>query len=64
MSSATLTRAKVLAAVDTDTRLPTQRDKCRIFRELSSWSGALTKAEYATAGKQGCAAYPYDTYPW
>ena len=64
MSSATVTRASVLAAVDADPHLPTQRDKCRIFREMTSWSAALAKADYPKAGKLGCVEYPYDTYPW
>ncbi len=65
MSADAVTQAGVLAAVDDDPRLPTQRDKCRIFRELAAWrSGSFTKKEYPGAGRQGCAAYPFDTYPW
>jgi len=63
-SSDALTQASVLAAVDADPRLPTQRDKCIIFRELASWSGNFTKKDYPTAGSHGCAEYPFDSYPW
>ena len=63
-SSGTQTAAGVLAAVDTDPRLPTQRDKCMIFHDLVNRSRTFTRKEYPTAGKSGCAAYPFDTYPW
>lgn len=63
-SSGTQTTAGVLAAVDTDPRLPTQRDKCMIFHDLVNRSRTFTKQDYPTAGKSGCAAYPFDTYPW
>ena len=64
LSSDVLTQASVLAAVDVDSRLPTQRDKCAIFRELAAWSANFTKKDYPTAGRHGCADYPFDTYPW
>jgi para-nitrobenzyl esterase len=64
MSADTVTAAGVLAAVDSDARLPTQRDKCRIFRELATWSRGLKEQDYPTAGTKGCAEYPFDTYPW
>jgi para-nitrobenzyl esterase len=57
-------RDKILADVDADPRLATQRDRCRVFHELASRANFLTKEQYATAGKNGCAAYPYDGYPW
>lgn len=65
MSTDVVTRAGVLAAVDDDPRLPTQRDKCAVFRELARWSSrGLPQHEYPTAGRQGCAQYPFDAYPW
>ncbi|MFI5396931.1 MAG: carboxylesterase/lipase family protein [Candidatus Binatia bacterium] len=64
MLSDAVTRASVLAAIDADPRLPTQREKCMIFRELTSWSMGMTKKDYPTAGRNGCAAFPFDTYPW
>ncbi len=64
LSSDTLTETSVLAAVDSDPRLPTQREKCTIFRELAEWSRRFTKQDYPSAGRNGCAAYPFDAYPW
>jgi hypothetical protein len=64
MSSDTLTGASVLAAVDADPRLPAQREKCTIYRELATWSRGFTKKDYPTAGAKGCAEYPFDAYPW
>ena len=64
MSPDSVTEAGVLAAVDADPRLPTQRDKCTIYRELAAWSAHFTKQDYPTAGHAGCAAYPFDAYPW
>jgi para-nitrobenzyl esterase len=64
MSAETLTVADVLAAVDADPRLPTHRDKCRVYRELAQWGRALTKEQYTRAGRQGCKEFPFDSYPW
>jgi len=64
MSNEAVTAASVLAAVDTDPRLPTQREKCMIFRELAAWSRGFTKEDYPRAGRLGCAEYPFDAYPW
>jgi para-nitrobenzyl esterase len=64
MSPDAVARAGLLAAIDVDPRLPTQRDKCMILRELASWSMGITKKDYPTAGRNGCAKFPYDTYPW
>jgi len=64
MSSDAVTQASVIAAVDDDVRLPTQRDKCKIFHALAAWSRGFTKKDYPTAGRKGCAEYPFDKYPW
>jgi para-nitrobenzyl esterase len=64
LSPDAVTQAGVLAAVDDDPRLPTQRDKCRIFRTLATWSRGFTEKEYPKAGRNGCADYPFDTFPW
>ncbi len=64
MSAETVTVADVLAAVEADPRLPTQRDKCRAYRELAQWGRALTKEQYPTVGRQGCTKFPFETYPW
>jgi para-nitrobenzyl esterase len=65
MSADGVTLASVLAAVDADPRLPTQRDKCMIFHDLATWSvNRFTKKDYPKAGQKGCADYPFDAYPW
>jgi len=64
MSADGITSAGVLAAVDDDPRLPTQRDRCMIYRDLAQWSRGFTKKDYPTAGRQGCKEYPIDAYPW
>lgn len=60
MAADSVTEASVLAAVDADPRLPTQRDKCMIFGELATWSRGFTKKDYPSAGRQGCREYPLD----
>ena len=64
MSADAATVAGVLTAVDTDARLPTQRDKCMIFHDLAVWSRRFNKNDYPTAGTKGCVQYPFDAYPW
>jgi para-nitrobenzyl esterase len=65
MSANAVTLAGVLAAVDADPRLPTQRDKCMVFHDLATWSAnRFTKKDYPKAGQKGCADYPFDGYPW
>jgi para-nitrobenzyl esterase len=59
-----VTSASVVAAVDADARLPTQRDKCRIFRALATWGRGFDRKDYPTAGAHGCAQYPFDSFPW
>jgi para-nitrobenzyl esterase len=64
MSADALTREGILAAVDADARLASQRDKCRVFRELAAWGRAITEEDYLEVSKSGCAQYPFDGYPW
>ena len=64
MGSEPVTRESVIAAVDADPRLTSQRDRCFVYLELARWSRGFTEAEYATAGREGCAAYPFETFPW
>jgi para-nitrobenzyl esterase len=64
MSAESFTSEAVLASVDQDPRLKSQKDRCAIFRDLAQWSWGLTKEEYPSAGKHGCADYPFDEYPW
>ena len=64
MSSEVVTKASVVAEIEADPRMPTQRDKCERFRDLALHSGYFTEEDYATAGSRGCAAYPIAAYPW
>ena len=62
LESGALTREAVLASVETDSRLPTERDRCTIHRELAEWGGGFSRDQYAA--RRECAAFPYDGYPW
>jgi para-nitrobenzyl esterase len=64
MGSEPVTREGVIAAVDADPRLATQRERCRVFHELVEWGRGLTREQYPTVGKQGCAEYPFDDRSW
>jgi para-nitrobenzyl esterase len=64
MGSEPLTRADVVAGVDADPRLTSQRERCAVYRDLTIWGRGLSREQYATAGKQGCADFPLDAYPW
>jgi hypothetical protein len=35
-----------------------------VFRQLVQFGRSLTQEQYVHAGKNGCAAYPYQDYPW
>jgi para-nitrobenzyl esterase len=63
MTAGIETREHVIADVDADARLPTQRDRCRVFREVADFGRMLTRADYPHAGREGCAEFPYDAYP-
>jgi para-nitrobenzyl esterase len=61
MSSEGVTPDSVVAAVEADPRLRTQRERCGVYRELvDSSRGFFTREDYVTAGKQGCANYPFE----
>ena len=60
MSSDVVTKASVVAQIDADPRLPTQRERCERFADLALHSQYFTRAEYPTAGAHGCAEYPLD----
>ena len=59
MGSDPVTPESVIAAVDSDPRLTSQRDRCFVYRELARWSRGFTKTQYPTAGREGCAPYPW-----
>ncbi len=62
MSADDENRRKVIEGVDADPRLATQRDKCRLSRELVRWERIMTKEEYVHAGKSGCADFSFDQF--
>jgi para-nitrobenzyl esterase len=55
---------RVLANVDADRRLRSQRERCTVFRELTQWLPLLSKERYPSLGREGCKEFPYDAYPW
>jgi para-nitrobenzyl esterase len=64
MTEDSVTQAEVVAAIDADPRLPTQRDRCEVYRRLARWGRSFDEARYARAGSVGCAAFPLAAYPW
>ena len=58
MSSEVVTKASVVAEIEADPRLPTQREKCEQFRELALFSQHYTREEYAAARE--CREYPLE----
>jgi para-nitrobenzyl esterase len=65
MGSEPVTVASVLASVEADPRLTSQRDRCRVYRELAAWGGdGFGREDYPTAGREGCAEYPFEKFPW
>lgn len=49
---------KLIGAAHADARLPARADKCRLLRELASWSHGASARELAAAGAQGCLETP------
>ena len=64
MDGEALAKPYLVTLIDSDPRLPTQRDKCEIFFELVRGSGELSEAEYPRVGTKGCKDYPLEEYPW
>jgi hypothetical protein len=63
MSSKVASVQDVIRQVDRDRRLRDQHDRCGVFHEMVRWSPQLfTRADYASAGKEGCGQFPYDTF--
>ena len=62
MSADNLTRASVLAQVETDSRLTSARDKCAVYHALATWPRGMSKDEYAQIA--ACKQYPFDGFPW
>jgi len=64
MTSDSVTPEAVLASVETDPRLTTQRDRCWVYRELAVRSRGFGVEDYPNAGREGCAEFPFDEFPW
>jgi para-nitrobenzyl esterase len=62
MSSESLTTDAILASVDEDPRLSTQRDKCAMYRELADAGRGFNREGYAA--RSGCGEFPFEKYPW
>ena len=57
-------REEVLASVETDTRLASQRERCAVYSQLASFGRGFDQADYPRAGAQGCLDVPLGGYPW
>lgn len=64
MASQAESAERLLADIDADARLPSQKDRCGVFHQLVRWGTALTKESYPKAGKHGCAEFPFADFPW
>jgi para-nitrobenzyl esterase len=64
MGSEPVTPESVIAAVDADPRLRSQRERCWVYRELAQWSRGFDASLYPSAGREGCREYPLDAFPW
>lgn len=64
MTSDRETLEGVVASVDADARLPTQKDKCLTFFAMAARNQVFKKAAYPSAGSKGCAQFPFEQYPW
>jgi para-nitrobenzyl esterase len=62
MSARIATVKAVIRQVEEDRRLRDQHERCGVFHSMVRWSHLFTRADYATAGEQGCKQYPYDTF--
>ncbi len=64
VSTDTLTPEAVVAAVDSDARLRTQGERCGVYHSLVRWGRWFSEQDYPTLGAEGCAAYPFEAWPW
>ena len=60
MGSEPVEPAGVLAAIDADPRLKSDRERCWVLRETFRYS----KDEYEKAGGARCTPFPFDAFPW
>jgi len=59
-----VTEEEVIAAVDADPRLATQRDRCAVYWRIARFGRDFDAERYAAAGSRGCAEFPIAAYPW
>jgi hypothetical protein len=52
-----VTQAEVVAAIDADPRLPTQRDRCEVYRRLARWGRSFDEAGLCTRQVGGLHAF-------
>jgi len=64
METDPITEAEVIAAIDADPRLATQRDRCAVYWRLARWGRSFDEERYARAGTKGCTEFPIADYPW
>ena len=56
MGSDPVTVQSLLASVEADPRLTSQRERCMVYHELARWGGeGFGEPQYPTAGREGCA---------
>jgi para-nitrobenzyl esterase len=58
------TRAKIVADVEQDPRLPERRQRCAVYRDLTMFSRGFAKEDYRRVADGACAAFPLERYPW
>jgi para-nitrobenzyl esterase len=59
-SAEAVTRAGLLAAIETDPRLGDDRLRCIVYHDLVQWGEALERSDYDVK----CPGHPFDGYPW
>jgi hypothetical protein len=60
MASETVPRDQVIARVVGDSRFPSWRERCAVFRSFVKWSERMDQAEYESVGEGACRAHPLD----
>jgi para-nitrobenzyl esterase len=64
MGSEPVTVEAVLASVEEDRLLTTQRERCFVYHALARWGRGFGPEQYPTAGRTGCAEFPFEAFPW
>ena len=60
MASETVPRDQVIARVVGDSRFPSWRERCAVFRSFVRWSERMDQAEYESVGDGACRAHPLE----